>query len=99
MVKRHGEFTSMVHFTPVDPCFPGPLKGESLGLHNMNKLQEIVAEGALIRLTSFCVGTSCRTKGDFLCYLCPDIKDLKRPALLFMALWRNQLKIFVTHLP
>ena len=26
MVKRHWEFASEVHFTPVDPCFPGPLK-------------------------------------------------------------------------
>ena len=28
-VNRHGEFASMVHFTPVDPCFPGPLKALS----------------------------------------------------------------------
>ena len=26
MVKRHGEITSIIHFTPADPCFPGPLK-------------------------------------------------------------------------
>ena len=25
-VKKHGEFTSMVHLTPVDPCFPDSLR-------------------------------------------------------------------------
>ena len=72
---------------------------KALGYTTRYKLQEIVAEGALITLTSFCVGTLCHTKGDFLCYLCLGIKDLKRPALSFTELWRNQLTNFVTHLP
>ena len=32
MVKRHGEFTSMSHFTPVDPCFPDSLNQVKTGL-------------------------------------------------------------------
>ena len=41
MVKRHGEFTSMAHFTPVDPCFTDSLNRQNKAKNGPKMAQNI----------------------------------------------------------